>query len=127
MEPGPQTEFADNLHATKYRLSGETFRECCNRIASELADSDEHFHTFRGILLSQRFLPGGRIQSVIGTTRHATPFNCYVSGIIADNLTGKDGILQRATEAAETMRMGGGIGYDFSTIRPRGEAQGERG
>ncbi len=46
--------------------------------------------------------------------------NCFVSGEVADNFTEKDGIMARAVEAAQTMRMGGGIGYDFSALRPRG-------
>ena len=120
MTEGPQTPFADNLHADKYRTPGESFREYANRVAAALTDQED-FHTFRDILLSQRFLPGGRIQSAIGSSRDTTPYNCYVSGTIEDSLTdGQGSIMSRAKQAARTMQMGGGIGYDFSTLRPRG-------
>jgi ribonucleoside-diphosphate reductase alpha chain len=120
MTEGPQTPFADNLHAEKYRGEGESFREYANRVAAALTDKDE-FHEFRDILLRQSFLPGGRIQSAVGSTRDTTPYNCYVSGTIEDSLTdGQGSIMSRAKQAARTMQMGGGIGYDFSTLRPRG-------
>lgn len=118
---GPQTRVGDYFHAMKYRGEGEDYREAMNRIASALKDSDEHFHTFRDIIGSMRFWPAGRIQSAMGATRATTPYNCYVSGTIEDSFVHGDGsIMQRATEAAATMRMGGGIGYDFSTLRPKG-------
>lgn len=119
---GPQTEAADRLHGMKYRSPGEDFRESMNRVAFGLKDSDQHYHQFREIILDQRFLPGGRIQSAIGSSKHVTSHNCYVSGTIADSyVEGPGSIMARAHEAAATMRMGGGIGYDFSTLRPRGE------
>ena len=106
----------------KYRQVGEDFREAMNRIAFGLKDSDAHYHAFREILLSMRFMPGGRIQSAIGSTRFVTAFNCYLSGTISDSyVDGPGSIMQRAHEAAGTMRMGGGIGYDFSTLRPRND------
>ena len=64
-----------------------------------------------------RFLPAGRVQSAIGSRRITTAYNCFVSGEIEDSMAS---IMDRAAEAAETMRRGGGIGYDFSKIRPRG-------
>ena len=98
------------------------FKECCNRIANELKDDDEHYHKFRDILLDMRFLPAGRVQAAMGSSKQVTAFNCFVSGTIADSFVEGDGnIMQRATEAAATMRMGGGIGYDFSTLRPSGD------
>lgn len=118
---GPRTEFSDALHAAKYRGPGESFREAMNRIAAALADSDDHFRNFRRVLLDMRFLPGGRVQAAVGTTKAVTPFNCFVSGTFLDSLTdGHGSIMQRATEAATIMQAGGGIGYDFSTLRPRG-------
>lgn len=122
MSEGPATVIGQYIHASKYRGEGESFRELCNRVANALKDNDEHFHTFRDILLSMSFLPAGRVQSAIGSTKAITPFNCYVSGVIADSFVeGPGSIMARATEAAATMRMGGGIGYDFSTLRPKGE------
>nr|QIG67173.1 ribonucleoside-diphosphate reductase protein [Rhizobium phage RHph_TM26] len=118
---GPQTRVGEYFHAMKYRSDGETFRESNNRVAAALKDSDEHYHAFREITGDMRFMPGGRIQGAMGAARATTPYNCYVSGRIEDSFVHGDGnIMQRATEAAATMRMGGGIGYDFSTLRPRG-------
>jgi len=119
---GPKTAAADGLHATKYRGQGEDFREAMSRIAFGLKDNDEHYHAFRDALLHQRFLPAGRVQSAIGSSKSVTALNCYVSGTIADSFVHGDGnIMDRAKEAAATMRMGGGIGYDFSTLRPKGD------
>lgn len=118
---GPQTRAGEATHSMKYRQQGETFRDAMNRISGSLQDSSEHYHTFRDILLDMRFMPGGRVQSAIGSSRQVTPFNCFVSGTIEDSFVeGSGSIMQRATEAATTMRLGGGIGYDFSTLRPRG-------
>ncbi|UQS95108.1 ribonucleotide reductase of clase II [Pseudanabaena phage Pam3] len=118
---GPQTRVGDYFHAMKYRGEGEDFREAVNRVASALKDDDQHFHAFREIMGDMRFMPAGRIQSAMGATRATTPYNCYVSGTIQDSFVHGDGnIMQRAMEAAATMRMGGGIGYDFSTLRPKG-------
>lgn len=118
---GPQLAFSQELHAEKYRGEGESFKEAMNRIASALSDGTPHFYSFRDILLDQRFLPAGRIQAAVGSTRTITPYNCYVSGTIEDSfVAGAGSIMARATEAATTLRMGGGIGYDFSTLRPRG-------
>jgi ribonucleoside-diphosphate reductase alpha chain len=119
---GPQVPFSQELHAQKYRGEGESFREAMNRVAAALKDNDDHYAKFRDALLGMRFLPAGRIQSAIGSTRKTTPYNCYVSGTIEDSFVeGEGSIMERATQAAATMRMGGGIGYDFSTLRPRGD------
>ncbi len=64
-----------------------------------------------------KYLPAGRITAGAGTGRSVTLFNCFVMGTIPDSL---GGIFQMLKEAAVTMQQGGGIGYDFSTIRPRG-------
>lgn len=121
MNIGPQTEFAESLHAEKYRGKGESFREAMNRISAALTDNDQHYDQFRDALLHQRFLPGGRIQTAVGSTKGVTPYNCFVSGTIEDSLVAGEGsILNRLVQAGATMQMGGGIGYDFSTLRPRG-------
>lgn len=115
---GPTLKISEEVHATKYRQKDESFKEAMSRVASTLADSKEHYHDFRDILLSMRFLPAGRVQASIGAARQVTAFNCFVSGKIEDSMTD---IMDKAKEAAETMRLGGGIGYDFSTLRPRGD------
>jgi ribonucleoside-diphosphate reductase alpha chain len=118
---GPQTEVGKAIFRQKYAMQGESFRDVCNRVASGLSDNHDHYHAFREILLTQRFLPGGRIYASIGTSKNVCSHNCFVSGTISDSFVdGPDSIMDRAKEAAATMRMGGGIGYDFSTLRPRG-------
>ena len=115
---GPTLPISEEIHALKYRQDGESFREAMSRIADALKDSDEHFHQFRDILLDMRFLPAGRVQAAMGAARQVTPYNCFVSPTIPDSM---NGIMDTAKYAAETMRLGGGIGYDFSTIRPKGD------
>ncbi len=118
---GPSTPIGKAIFETKYASPGEDYRETCNRVAASLTNVDLDYHSFRDAMLAQRFLPGGRILSSVGTAKKTTAYNCFVSGTIADSFTEGDGsIMQRATEAATTMRMGGGIGYDFSSLRPRG-------
>jgi ribonucleoside-diphosphate reductase alpha chain len=118
LKKGPPTPLAEAIHKEKYRGEGETFEQAMYRIASTLSDGDDHYNALKDILLDMRFLPGGRVQSAIGSPRLVTAYNCFVSGVIEDD---SDSIMQRATEAFKTMRRGGGIGYDFSRIRPRGE------
>ena len=72
---------------------------------------------FREALSGFRFLPGGRILAGAGTKRHVTLFNCFVMGTVPDSL---DGIFEHLKEAAVTMQQGGGVGMDFSTVRPSG-------
>ena len=72
---------------------------------------------FAGALAGHRFLPAGRILAGAGTNRSVTLFNCFVMGIIPDSM---DGIFSALREAALTLQQGGGIGYDFSTLRPKG-------
>lgn len=118
---GPTLPFSEAVHAEKYRGKGESFKEAMNRVAGGLKDNDDHYHAFRDIILNMRFMPAGRVQSAIGSTRNVTPYNCFVSGTIEDSFVhGHGSIMSMAKEAAATMRMGGGIGYDFSTLRPRG-------
>lgn len=115
MNYGPQVPQCDMQHAVKYRGTGESFEEAMNRIASRYAPG-ERYKPFREIILSMRFLPAGRIQS-----DHGTSSNCFVSGTIEDSLREGDGsITQRLDEALGTLQQGGGIGYDFSTLRHRG-------
>lgn len=116
-EYGPKLKSSQNIYRTKYLTQGEDFRDGMSRIASTLSETTEQFHQMRELLLDQRFLPAGRIQASVGAPRNTTPYNCFVSGTIEDSM---DGIMDRAKEAALTMKLGGGIGYDFSTIRNSG-------
>ena len=115
---GPKTRLSDEIDTIKYRQTGEDFEGKVIRIAASLKDDEDHFHAFKRIMRDMRFLPAGRVQNAMGAARQTTAYNCFVSGIIDDSM---ESIMARATEAAETMRRGGGIGYDFSRLRPRGD------
>ena len=118
---GPELDVCDLEHENKYRSVGENHREAMNRIASSLKDDDNHFKHVKEILQEMRYLPPGRVQAGAGSAYNVTMQNCIVSGPIEDSfIEGSGSIMSRATEAAHTMRMGAGIGYDFSTLRPRG-------
>src|SRR5659263_340835 len=98
------------------------------RVAHALAEveSPEHQKQWEAkflLALQKGFLPAGRIQSAAGTNLSATLINCFVQPVgdaIAHVEDGHPGIYTALTEAAETMRRGGGVGYDFSRIRPHG-------
>lgn len=115
---GPTTEIGQWMHGWKYRQAGEDFEGYATRVASALQDDYNHFRVVRDILGDQRFLPGGRIQSAMGSMRQATPYNCFVMDTIDDDM---GSILQVFGQSVETMRRGGGVGYDFSNLRPWGD------
>ena len=86
--------------------------------AAEAPENRRHWAIeFAGALAGHRFLPAGRILAGAGTARSVTLFNCFVMGTIPDDM---GGIFAHLREAALTMQQGGGIGYDFSTLRPQG-------
>ncbi len=114
---GPSVTLSQEIDAMKYRQADETFDGKIKRVANALADDDSHRLEMEEILGEQRFLPAGRVQSAAGSKRITTAYNCFVSGVIEDSM---NSIMEAAANAAETMRRGGGIGYDFSRIRPRG-------
>ena len=116
--PGPSMPLSQEIDKMKYRQSDESFDDKVRRIAGALKDDDDHKLELQDIFGNMRFLPAGRVQSAIGSRRIATAYNCFVSGVIEDSLSD---IMIKAGEAAETMKRGGGIGYDFSRIRPRGD------
>ena len=114
---GPKIPVAEWADSVKYRQEGETFNQKCARVAQALSDDQEHYNKLNNILKDQRFLPGGRVQSAAGSYRKVTAFNCFVMKKVPDSLMG---IMDVAREAAKTMQLGGGVGYDFSGIRPKG-------
>jgi ribonucleoside-diphosphate reductase alpha chain len=101
----------------------QTIEDSWRRVAEAVAQAEKpedraHWsEAFYGILENYRFLPAGRIMAGAGTDRQVTLFNCFVMGVIPDSL---DGIFTNLKEAALTMQQGGGIGHDFSSLRPRG-------
>lgn len=115
---GPRNPFCQQLHGLKYRQRGEVFDDYCVRYARTTADDKHHFYKLLECLRSQAVLPGGRQQRSVGWPFQTTAFNCFVGGTIPDDTRG---IGDAHTEAMLTLRSGGGCGWDFSTLRPRGE------
>ncbi len=114
---GPETEVAKQVHEEKYRGRGETFKDCIVRMSDVTSDDHPHFLMVKDVTGNQRFLPAGRIQTGAGSPKIVTLFNCFVMNTIPDSM---EGIMDTVKNASLTMKMGGGVGYDFSTIRPRG-------
>jgi len=125
------TALSQEIWDMKYRLktaSGEpvdkTIADSWRRIARALGAAEPEAEARKAVesqffaaLEDFRFLPAGRIQAGAGTDRRVTLFNCFVMGTIPDDM---GGIFDHLKEAALTMQQGGGIGYDFSTLRPKG-------
>ncbi|WP_103258508.1 adenosylcobalamin-dependent ribonucleoside-diphosphate reductase [Tabrizicola aquatica] len=95
----------------------DSWRRIARALAEVEADPAKWEAEFYAALEGFKFLPAGRITAGAGTGRSVTLFNCFVMGTIPDTM---EGIFTGLKEAALTMQQGGGIGYDFSTIRPRG-------
>ncbi|MFN0115880.1 MAG: adenosylcobalamin-dependent ribonucleoside-diphosphate reductase [Paracoccaceae bacterium] len=95
----------------------DTWRRVARALAAVEKDPAQWEDRFYAALEDFRFLPAGRIVAGAGTGRAVTLFNCFVMGTIPDSM---GGIFESLKEAALTMQQGGGIGYDFSTIRPKG-------
>ncbi|WP_171120172.1 MULTISPECIES: adenosylcobalamin-dependent ribonucleoside-diphosphate reductase [unclassified Ruegeria] len=119
---------AEQIWDMKYRFKqadgtpiDQTVEDSWRRIARDLArvekDAAHWEDKFFEALEDFKYLPAGRITAGAGTARQVTLFNCFVMGTIPDSM---GGIFDMLKEAALTMQQGGGIGYDFSTIRPRG-------
>ncbi|TNJ47279.1 adenosylcobalamin-dependent ribonucleoside-diphosphate reductase [Phaeobacter sp. B1627] len=95
----------------------DTWRRIARDLARAEAKPDVWEEKFYAALEDFQYLPAGRITAGAGTARQVTLFNCFVMGTVPDSM---GGIFDMLKEAALTMQQGGGIGYDFSTIRPRG-------
>jgi len=96
----------------------DTWRRVARAAAVSEADPSRWERAFYDVLSGFQFLPGGRILANAGTDRDCTTmFNCYVMGEIPDSI---EGIFDVVKESALTQKQGGGVGFDFSTIRPRG-------
>jgi ribonucleoside-diphosphate reductase alpha chain len=124
------TPISEQIWDMKYRLKtpegvpvDQTVEDTWRRVARALAALEAEperaawEQRFHAALKGFRYLPAGRILSGAGTGRAVTLFNCFVMGTIPDSL---EGIFEMLKEAALTMQQGGGIGFDFSPIRPRG-------
>ncbi|GGW24799.1 ribonucleoside-diphosphate reductase, adenosylcobalamin-dependent [Gemmobacter lanyuensis] len=119
---------AEQIWDMKYRLKEadgtpidgtveDTWRRIARALAEVETDKAAWEEKFYHALEDFKYLPAGRITAGAGTGRTVTLFNCFVMGTVPDSMSG---IFDALKEAALTMQQGGGIGYDFSTIRPRG-------
>ncbi len=95
----------------------DTWRRLAMALAVPEADKAQWSSRFYRIMEDFKFLPAGRVVAGAGSGRNVTLFNCFVMGTIPDDMSG---IFSHLKEAALTMQQGGGIGYDFSTLRPKG-------
>ncbi|MFV0371646.1 MAG: ribonucleotide reductase N-terminal alpha domain-containing protein, partial [Azonexus sp.] len=127
--PLPEQEISGEVLVEKYAKGKETnVHDVRKRVAWALAQVEEEkdrAHWEARFLWAQEngFIPAGRINSAAGTDLQATLINCFVQPVgdsIVENTDGKPGIYTALAQAAETMRRGGGVGYDFSSIRPQG-------
>ena len=120
--------FSKRIWDMKYRLKTpdgtpvdksveDTWSRVARAISQAEADPEAWTPTFEEALKDFAFLPAGRIVAGAGTDRDVTLFNCFVMGTVPDSITG---IFEHLAEAARTLQQGGGIGYDFSTLRPKG-------
>ena len=120
---------AEEIWAAKYRFKAvdgagdELFSDTAARVARAVAAAEaielrsSWERKFREAIEQFHFIPAGRILAGAGTGHSVTLFNCFVMGTIPDSL---EGIFDHLKEAALTMQQGGGVGMDFSTIRPSG-------
>ncbi|MBO0739984.1 MAG: hypothetical protein J2P51_00995, partial [Hyphomicrobiaceae bacterium] len=126
----PPPRISEQIWDMKYRLKGAdgspldlTVTDTWTRVAKAVAAAEPKrerklwAHRFAQALTDFAFLPAGRILAGAGTGRTVTLFNCFVMGRIEDDLSS---IFDNVREAARTMQQGGGIGHDFSTLRPKG-------
>jgi len=124
----PMTPISQHIWDMKYRLKGadgrpvdksieDTWRRVAVALSAQEDDGELWQARFFEMMAAFHFLPAGRIIAGAGADRKVTLFNCFVMGDIADSM---GGIFDSLKEAALTMQQGGGIGYDFSTLRPRG-------
>ena len=122
------TSISQQIWDMKYRLKGpsgepvdKTIEDTWRRVATALAAAEREpalwAERFYAAISDFKFLPAGRVVAGAGSGRQVTLFNCFVMGTIPDDM---GAIFAHLREAALTMQQGGGIGYDFSTLRPRG-------
>src|SRR3990170_445260 len=134
--PVSEQDISRDTLLEKYAKDGEqSVVQVRRRVARALAQVEreaDRAHWERRFLQAQEegFIPAGRINSAAGVNLQATLINCFVQPVgdsISEVVEGRPGIYTALQEAAETMRRGGGVGYDFSSIRPKGaEVKGTR-
>jgi len=124
----PISTLSHQIWDMKYRLKsdsgaprdmsvGQTWARVARALAAPEAEAAKWEPVFAEAMEDFKFIPAGRILAGAGTKRAVTLFNCFVMGTVPDDM---GGIFEALQEAALTLQQGGGIGYDFSTLRPKG-------
>jgi ribonucleoside-diphosphate reductase alpha chain len=112
--------FSEAVWNDKYRFNDESLDGTFQRVAKAIAECEEESDYWAGIfheaMADFEWLPAGRILAGAGTGRDVTLVNCFVTGSINDSMAG---IMDALKDASLTLKAGGGIGMDFSTLRPR--------
>lgn len=110
--------YFDRLHWQKYRDTEQTKDQHSKELSINLGTDATHAEQIYNILYYNRFLPAGRVQAALGAReREVSPFNCSVSQRINDSMYD---IMESVSKAASILRLGTGIGYNFSNLRPYG-------
>jgi ribonucleoside-diphosphate reductase alpha chain len=124
MSPMALPAISQQIWEMKYRFAGEaSLDDSIRRVARAVAAAEPEAKRqlfakeFYNVMADLRFLPAGRILAGAGTGRAVTLFNCFVMNKIGDSIPS---IFQNLNEAAQTLQQGGGIGHDFSSLRPKG-------
>ena len=107
----------ENIWKDRYQKNGEDYLENLHRVAKFCAKNEDESIKFYSLMLNGRFFPGGRTMSNAGICEKLTLNNCFVAPQIPDDLSG---IFETVKLGAMTHQRGGGIGYDFSQLRPEG-------
>jgi ribonucleoside-diphosphate reductase alpha chain len=127
MAPRTLDPLADHVWRTRYRYCADglppeasvddSFARVAAAVAAVERDHAAWTPRFLELMSGFRFLPGGRILAAAGTPRTTTLLNCFVMGPVEDSMAG---LFEALGEGALTLQQGGGVGYDFSTLGPRG-------
>lgn len=113
-----EQKYYDQLHREKYRDQYQSKKDHSAQIALKLGTDAKHREYLYDSLINNRFLPAGRVQAAAGANeREVSFFNCAVSQVIEDDMRS---IMDALSNAAMILRLGTGIGYNFSHIRPKG-------
>ena len=111
-----KSEISQWVFNEKYRFENESEEEFANRIAKSLGKTNEEILLFSNLIQNHKFMPAGRALYGLGTNKKSTCYsNCFVLPIRKDSM---DAIMEAATNAAMTFKWGGGVGYNFSILRP---------
>jgi len=110
-------EILENIWKDRYRKNDESFEENLKRVAKYCSKNEDEEDSFYDVMNKRYFFPAGRTMSNSGIGKDLTLNNCFVAPQIKDDLTD---IFDKVALGARTHQKGGGIGYDFSQLRPSG-------